>query len=75
MPWPNWPVRAKRPPTFFVTLSTDYAERTRLAGWLAEQLKSHRVSGERLVLQVAENEASVRLKSLQTLLKYLSGFA
>lgn len=63
----------KRPPTFFVTLSTDTLEDPTFAGWLAEQLKSHRVSGERLVLQVAENEASVQLKSLQTLFKHLSG--
>lgn len=69
----------KKPPTFFVSLSTDSLEDETFPGWLAEQIKTHRVAGDRLVLQLTESEAATSVKPLKTLLHQLEqlrvGFA
>ncbi|MDZ3822242.1 MAG: EAL domain-containing protein [Pseudoxanthomonas sp.] len=62
----------KKPPTFFVSLSAETLEDETFAGWLAEQVRQHRVSGERLVLQLSESEAATSVKQLKTLLGHLS---
>lgn len=69
----------KKPPTLFVSLSSDTLEDETFPGWLAEQLKVHRVSGDRLVLQLSESEAATAVKPLKVLLHHLTqlriGFA
>jgi len=69
----------KKPPTFFVSLSTESLEDETFPGWLAEQIKQHRVAGDRLVLQLSESEAATSVKPLKTLLHHLEqlriGFA
>jgi diguanylate cyclase (GGDEF)-like protein/PAS domain S-box-containing protein len=62
---------AKKPPTFFVSLSTDTLEDETFPGWLAEQIKQHRASGDRIVLQLTESEAATSVKPLKTLLHHL----
>jgi diguanylate cyclase (GGDEF)-like protein/PAS domain S-box-containing protein len=69
----------KKAPTFFVSLSTDSLEDETFPGWLAEQIKEHRVTGDRIVLQLTESEAATSVKPLKTLLHQLDqlrvGFA
>lgn len=69
----------KKPPTFFVTLSTESLEDEGFPAWVAEQIKRYRVGGERMVLQLTESEAATSLKPLKTLLHHLAqlrvGFA
>ncbi len=69
----------KKPPTLFVSLSTDSLEDEAFPAWLAEQLKVHRVPGDRLVLQLSESEAATSVKPLKVLLHHLNqlriGFA
>ena len=61
----------KKPPTFFVSLNTETIEDETFPGWLAEQIKEHRVGGDRIVLQVGESEAATSVKPLKVLLKHL----
>jgi diguanylate cyclase (GGDEF)-like protein/PAS domain S-box-containing protein len=69
----------KKTPTFFVSLSSDTLEHETFPGWLAEQLKAHRIAGDRLVLQLSESEAATSVKPLKRLMHQLEqlrvGFA
>jgi multidomain signaling protein FimX len=65
--------------TFFVKLTVPSLEDPTLLPWIAQHLKTHRISGEKIVLEMPESKVTTNLKPVREFLKALAqlhcGFA